>query len=361
MTSTSTSTNTEEGDIDVLLEEYTKKTGTMKFGAKFLQKIKIQVAESKYKKKRCCPYCPFKELSQATLVQKLARHVSSKHIEEPRVTALRIVDQEMEDIRQGPTTESSTCRLQELHREREKLTHLIVYEGLYKYNVAVFREALEKNNFENRIIVARDPTVMDNPNAYEYLPCPNCLGFFSKKTMYRHKNECPGVDSPHKCRGGKTPKAAMFALMLEIKADHDSPYHKYIYHRMRNDELGELAKNDPLIRYLGEFYYDKRKQDEGYHQINDRMRSLAKLVKNLNCKYLIEVIQPDMWKKVKNAMQDFQVSYRVKLGSTLKTGATFLRNLAIMWNKRTISETSENFIKLIDSEWASISAPAKYE
>ena len=49
------------------------------------------------------------------------------------------------------------------------------------------------------------------------------------------------------------------------------------------------------------------------------------------------------------------------MGSILKTAAQFLRNQAWMWKKKSISETAREFLKFLDSEWAAISAPAKYE
>ena len=88
---------------------------------------------------------------------------------------------------------------------------------------------------------------------------------------------------------------------------------------------------------------------------------MAKLVHKLNCSYLIEVINPEMWPRVKEAGMTFEKSYRIKMGSILKTAAQFLRNQAWMWKKKSISDTAREFLKILDSEWAAISAPAKYE
>ena len=149
--------------------------------------------------------------------------------------------------------------------------------------------------------------------------------------------------------------------MLEVKATKDTPFEQYVFTRMRHDEYGNIARRDPLIRYLGQWYFDKRKADESYLQINDRMRTMAKLVHKLNCSYLIEVINPEMWPRVKEAVMTFEKLYRIKMGSILKTAAQFLRNQAWMWKKKSISETAREFLKILDSEWAAISAPAKYE
>ena len=187
------------------------------------------------------------------------------------------------------------------------------------------------------------------------------MGFFQKKTMYRHKTDCSASGKIALSRTGKTINAATFALMLEVKATNGTPFEQYVFTRMRHDEYGNIAWRDPLIWYLGEWYFDKRKADEGYLQINDRMRTMVTLVHKLDCSFLIEVINPEMRPSVKEAVMTFEKSYRVKMGSILKTADQFLRNQAWMWKKKSISETAREFLKILDSELSTISASAKYE
>ena len=150
--------------------------------------------------------------------------------------------------------------------------------------------------------------------------------------------------------------------MLEIKAYHNTPFQEFLYNKLRNDPVAELIRNDPLIKYVGEYYSNKRKSDEGYNQIRDRMRVIAKPFLQLECSYLIELIRPDMWLKVEKAVsKNFAKSYQVKMGSILKTAAAFLQNQAFVWEKKEISQQAKQFQKFIDTEWAQISAPAKYE
>ena len=71
--SATTSTDTQEMDdqeMELVMEKYVQKTGQCQFNAKFLRKIKIQVALNKHRKTKCCPYCPFTEPENATMVQK---------------------------------------------------------------------------------------------------------------------------------------------------------------------------------------------------------------------------------------------------------------------------------------------------
>ena len=92
------------------------------------------------------------------------------------------------------------------------------------------------------------------------------------------------------------------------------------------------------------------------------MRIIAKRVLQLECSYLIELIEPDMWSKVKEAVpKTFAKSYQVKMGSILKTAAAFLQSQAFVWEEKEISQQAKQFQKLIDTDWAQISAPAKCE
>ena len=124
-----------------------------------------------------------------------------------------------------------------------------------------------------------------------------------RKTMYRHKLDCPAVTkSSHKEGKNKNIKAAIFALMLEIKANYNAPFQEFFYNNLGNDPFAELIRNDPLIKYIGHYYSNKRKPDEGYNQIRDRIRIMAKLVLQLECSYLIELIRLDTWSKVKEVV-----------------------------------------------------------
>ena len=338
-------------------------SGKWKFNSKYLRKIQIVVSEGKYKKKNCFPYCPIEDIKDATMVAKLHRHLQSFHQRELRVSNLRQINLEIEDLegsRESATTERD---LKKLHREKDQTYRLITYEGQYKYNIAVFKKCMETNRFTDKLMVVRDPTETENPTADNYAPCPDCLGFFMRKTMYRHKLDCPAVTkSSHKEGKNKNIKAAIFALMLEIKANHNTPFQEFLYNNLRNDPVAEIVRNDPLIKYVGEYYFNKRKSNEGYNQIRDRMRVMAKLVLQLDCSYLIGIIRPDMWSNVKEAVsKNFAKSYQVKMGSILKTAAAFLQNQAFAWEKKEISQRAKQFQRIIDTEWAQISAFAKYE
>ena len=58
--------------------------------------------------------------------------------------------------------------------------------------------------------------------------------------------------------------------------------------------------------------FQQAKIRQGYNQIRDRKRVMAKLVLQLKGSQLIELIRPDMWSKVKEA-----VSKKIKILQSL--------------------------------------------
>ena len=228
--------------------------GKWRFNSKYLRKIHIVISEGKYKKKKCCPYCPFEDIKDATMVAKLHRHLQSFHQRELRVTNFRRINLEIEELEGSKEIATTERDLRKLHKEKDQTYRLITYEGQYKYNIAVFKKCIETNRFTDKLIVVRDPTETENPTAGNYAPCPDCLGVFMRKTMYRHKLDCPAVTKfSHKEGKNKNIKAAIFAFMLEIKTNHNTPFQELIYNNLINDPVAELIRNDPLIKYVGEY------------------------------------------------------------------------------------------------------------
>ena len=73
-------------------------SGKWRLNSKHLRKIHIVVSEGKYKKKKYCPYCPFADIKDATMVAKLHRHLQSFHQRELRVSNLRRINLEIEEL-----------------------------------------------------------------------------------------------------------------------------------------------------------------------------------------------------------------------------------------------------------------------
>ena len=117
-----------------------KCSGKWRFNSKCLWKIHTVVSEGKSKKKKCCPYCPFEDIEDATMVAKLPRHLQPFHQREFRVSNLRQINLEIEELEGSKEIAKTECNLMKPHEEKDQIYRLIRYEGQDKYNIAVFKK-----------------------------------------------------------------------------------------------------------------------------------------------------------------------------------------------------------------------------
>ena len=267
-------------EMKLVMEKYVQKTGQCQFNAKFLRKIKIQVALNKHRKTKCCPYCPFTEPENASMVQKLTRHVDKFHSKQLRDLNLQRINKEIEDLEEGRETVQTETELKKTE-EREGQSHSLdcLWRSLYLQH-RCFQEVQRDAKLREQIDCCQGSNCSWTSICLWLCPMSMLSRFLPEKKMYRHKTDCPASGKIALSMTGKNDKAATFALMIEVKATKDTPFEQYVFTRMRHDEYGNIARRDPLIQYLGQWYFNKRKADEGYLQINDRMRTMASLYTN---------------------------------------------------------------------------------
>ena len=70
------------------------------------------------------------------------------------------------------------------------------------------------------VVVKRPPTKQP---AYEYLPCPYCYGFYSKKTLAKHVKSCPLYEGGDKECNAHALGQTLLAAQMQSKpaADED--------------------------------------------------------------------------------------------------------------------------------------------
>ena len=123
--------NTMEGydNIEDDMQQYVNAncSGKWRFKSKYLGEIQIVVSEGEYKKKNCCPNCPFEDIKDATMVAKLHRHLQLFHQRELRVSNLRRINLEIEELEGSKEIATTERDLRKLHKEKDQ-----TYEGRYK-------------------------------------------------------------------------------------------------------------------------------------------------------------------------------------------------------------------------------------
>ena len=92
------------------------------------------------------------------MVPKLHRHLQSFHQRGLRVSNLRRINLEIEEIEGSKVINTTERDLRKLHEEKGQKYRLISYGGQYKYNIAVFKKCIDTNRFTDKLIVVRDLT-----------------------------------------------------------------------------------------------------------------------------------------------------------------------------------------------------------
>nr|CAI5858800.1 unnamed protein product [Callosobruchus analis] len=197
------------------------------------------------KLKNACYYCE-------EYVTNFARHVVNNHCSEIDVIKLR------------------SLPLQSL--ERKRLLTRLRNKGNYLKTA---------NDVQRRVRRSQIPGT-------SALPCANCLGFFSSKLLYRHRQRCTGKKGPAQSEGQN-------ALIRHIKVDER--LRKEVFPRMRPDKISLEAKSDRLICAFGARYLRLHRAKHFAVVTSRKMRELSKILmelKKLNpeIKSMLQALKP---------------------------------------------------------------------
>ncbi|XP_045488679.1 uncharacterized protein LOC123690070 isoform X1 [Pieris rapae] len=108
----------------------------------------------------------------------------------------------------------------------------------------------------------------------DYLPCTECLGFYSKKLLWKHKKKCSGKS------GSKNIQSeAQNLLIRHLKIDEKLK--ETVFPRMRADKISLIAKKDNLICAYGSQYLKTHREKHFVNVVSRKMRELAKLLLEL--------------------------------------------------------------------------------
>lgn len=146
----------------------------------------------------------------------------------------------------------------------------------------------KKGNFIQNSVEVTKP--MRKQKFASYLPCTNCLGFYSKKLLWKHKKRCTGTTTKN------VQSEAQNLLIRHLQIDQklkDS-----VFPRMRADKISLVAKSDVLICAFASQYLKTHREKHFVNVVSRKMRELAKL--------LLEI------KKINPSVKDFFDALRPK-------------------------------------------------
>ena len=306
-----------EEDDDSVFKETPNKYANVTVQATEAIQNKKNPNKSLYVKKHACAFCDLKS-------EQIIRHIEAKHSKEPEVIALK-------------KCEKNT-------KERAKLTKLLKYKGNFKANIKVLKE----NN--GTLIVVRRPK--GEEDASKFVPCAACLGFYSKCELYRHDCVADKDKKPerHLLRESR--------ILLSSALDNTSPLLAEVLVKMVDDEISQVAKNDPLILKMMGLLLEKHDSKQ-QNQIRQKARDISRLLLHVRKhregmaeidlrNLLIPENFDDIILSVNELCKDI-ASLPLKLGQIIPKLISILQGEAIRKNDTDLESSCKRFTALMDS------------
>jgi len=224
---------------------------------------------------------------------------------------------------------------------------------MFKHNMNVLAEG------EGELIVTRrqgTTSVAPAKRVTDYQPCPKCLGFYLRKGFSRHSSKC----CPERTR---TEVRAFFQSVL-----HGVEHEQFgqVLATMKDDEIGTIAKADPLITKYGTQLFERFQCTKAGH-VSGKMRELARLLRELKTLQgeqfqLADALRVSMFDVIVKATLSVAKigaknshsipSLALKIGQSLRKCCFIVRNQALRTDDESMEREADRFLKLYNSEWS---------
>ncbi|XP_037396315.1 uncharacterized protein LOC119263848 isoform X1 [Pygocentrus nattereri] len=283
-----------------------------------------------WNKKHFCLYCKKPN-------SKIARHLERKHGEETEV--------------------AQALSFPKGSKRRAALLEEIRNKGDFEHNIDVLE------NGDGQLITWRQPKANASPN--NYLPCPQCWGFFVKTDLWKHEISCRVRQAKNL---KKTKRIQSCASRLVPVSSSVSSGCKDVLHSMHQDEISICVRNDPLICKFGDVLFEKHGHNKFQHSyIAQKMRELgrfliaAREIDNSVC-MLQDVLVPGKFQTVVEATRTVsgfmasQNEYKTpslacKIGYSLKRAAEILVGESLISGNTRTERDAKKFIEVMETQW----------
>ena len=223
---------------------------------------------------------------------------------------------------------------------------------------------------DGQLIVVRNPRAgEDYSNPKDFLPCPDCLGFFKADELWRHVKRCPHKTKDHQ-RWLKVQNEAKLLLPRSCTStkDVDKDLFENVISKMKKDPIAAVASQNALILKFGAAILEKV-GPKNANYVSQRMRQLARLLAVLrkrgqkNEAVLEEFIDTSCFDKLVDGVRelcDFDLESRsevgipslaLKLGHSIKKCAQILKGSALRQKDDVTIKHCNHFIDLFEAEW----------
>lgn len=115
----------------------------------------------------------------------------------------------------------------------------------------------------------------------KYVACPDCLGYFKRNFLRRHRKKCSSKPkNPLQDREKHLSLSQLFSVCVGSHGEFCSTLRlkSEVFPIMRNDSISKLAMNDSLICLYAESLLRKHKRSQIKNVISNKMRELGRLM-----------------------------------------------------------------------------------
>nr|CAI5852545.1 unnamed protein product [Callosobruchus analis] len=175
------------------------------------------------------------------------------------------------------TEQASQVYMTQHHADEKAVQDYLSFPKTTKDGRQMRREILALLRYESdfKIFVQNE-----NPSA-ERLPCAHCKRIIGVNYLRRHYKKC--IAKPINETGRNICHRAASQTLVACASDHGNVaatlrVKQEVFSRMASDEIGYLARRDPLIRHFGGYYLKKHKRAQIITACSNKMRECARLL-----------------------------------------------------------------------------------
>ena len=285
----------------------------------------ITVQSSEGRKSWMCAYCGKPQ-------KRLPRHLVTMHSDE-------------ESVREYAQSKDANC----LHKIRNVGNHL--------HNLKVLKDG------HGPLIVVHRPS-KNTPNAHsDYVPCPDCYGYFRKSLLYRH--DCPFSSSTSKTKSISRVRKGQCLLPNQPE---DSAFATFLM-SFSTDAVSRVAKSDSLILKFAQMEFEKNGHDRDMHNcIRSQVRNVAKVLMEMRSVLgkmnasLAECISPEKFDTLVLATKQLcgydDLSQLFEKPSLAKSVGRCMKKCALLKQSESVQKLDSEqehkatqFVKLMELTW----------
>lgn len=211
-------------------------------------------------------------------------------------------------------------------------------EGIYEYNLTVLSRG------SNELMRERKPKYEDQVRM-----CGGCNSFYSNRSFYKHRLSC--------CSSNPDPVKPVLLTCNDLHKDQE--FVEDILKKFRQTPVGDLCRNDPLIKQVGYRHFslrrcEKSKRDEVRKCVMSEMRELARLFLQFKSSVDANVTTEEMFtrkylKELREAIETLssgEDGKREKHGLKLNYNAIILRTIKSLKGLFTETSQDEKFVEI---------------